>query len=117
MLKRALRHGQGDGASIDDIIRSLAGGESKMWVVRENFDILACMVWTVTEHKKGRKVLVEFLAGKDMDLWVGMLEELLQDYRDLVGAMCVEASCRKGLAKKLSERGWRSKAVIMEAPK
>lgn len=117
MLKRALRHGQGDGASIDDIIRSLADGESKMWVVRESFDILACMVWTVTEHKKGRKVLVEFLAGKDMDLWVGMLEELLQDYRDLVGAMCVEASCRKGLAKKLSERGWRSKAVIMEAPK
>lgn len=117
MAERGLRHGQGDGTSAAQMLASLYRGESQLWVVHDGPDVKAGVVVSVTEHLAGRKVFVDLLAGEGMAEWVDMVERALCDYRDLVGAKCVEASCRKGLAKRLGSRGWKSKAVIMELKK
>lgn len=72
------------------------------------------MVVSVKQYPTGRKLFVELLVGTDMEQWVDQLERVLIECRDLVGAMCIEASCRIGLAKKLGKRGWSKKAIVME---
>ena len=114
MIEKGLSHGQGDTYDSDTIYRDILEGKSSLWVVHEGEDVQAGVVFTVITHPKAKKVFVEILAGKNMESWVDQLEGLLSDYKDLIGASCIEASCRKGLAKRLSNRGWKTKAIIME---
>jgi len=113
LVERALRHGQGDGTSVEVVLAGLVEGVTQLWVIHEGDDIQACIVLSVTSHPKGRKVFVELLSGEGMDDWADALEGLLRDFKDLTGSACIEASCRKGLARYLSRRGWKTKAVIM----
>lgn len=114
MIERALSHGQGDGTSWEHMLAAILMQKMTLWVIHEGDDIVACVVLSVNEHAKGKKVFVQLTAGRDLDRWIDQIEGLLRDYRDLVGAMTIEASCRKGLARRLSRRGWGKKAVIME---
>jgi len=116
-INKGLRQGQGDGTTELEMRLAVKSGDMQMWAVHDDESVSAAMILSVTQHSTGRKIFVELLAGKNIDAWVGDLEALLMDYQKLVGAMCVEASCRRGLAKYLKGRGWKTKAVIMEAPK
>jgi len=57
--------------------------------------------------------VVDAVAGRGMDRWIGLFEDLLREYRDIVGADCVRALCRDGAVKKLGDR-WQRKATLME---
>lgn len=116
-LLKALRTGQGDGITEIEFRRAVESGQMQMWAVHDDEGIKAAIVISVSQHSTGRKLFVELLLGHNIDDWVADLERLLQDYREITGAMCIESSCRPGLAKYLATRGWRKKAVIMEAPK
>lgn len=115
-VAKALSHGQGDGTTEIEMRLAVKAGEMQMWAVHDDEQVYAAMVLSVTQHSTGRKIFVELLVGKNIDDWVADLEALLMDYKELVGAMCIESSCRVGLAKYLKGRGWKTKAVIMEAP-
>lgn len=116
-IKKGLSRGQGDGTTEIEMRLAIKAGEMKMWAVHNDEQVSAAMVLSVTQHSTGRKMFVELLAGTGIDEWAADLEALLMDYQKLVGAMCIEASCRRGLAKYLGKRGWRTKAIIMEGPK
>lgn len=117
MVERGLRHGEGDTITADFIRQSVLAGEMHAWTVRNTEGIAAVLIFRVRVDAGGRSLFVVMLAGRDMPAWIDELEEILMDYRDIVGARCIRASCRLGLAKKLAERGWTRKSVIMEAPK
>lgn len=82
-----------------------------LWAI-QNPEVIACVVLSVKQYAAKTTVFVEMVAGRDMAVWVKPLEELLRDYRDLIGADTVEAFCRDGMARRLSR--WRRKAVLME---
>ncbi len=86
----------------------------QMWVSHEDGQIDSGIIISVTQNLNGQKVWVELLAGEDMDSWVDDMEGSLKKFQDFIGAMCVEASCRPGLAKYLKRRGWKEKAIVME---
>lgn len=115
-VTKALSHGQADGTTEIEMRLAVKAGQMQMWAMHDDEQVYAAMVLSVTQHSTGRKIFVELLAGKNIDDWVADLEALLVDYKELVGAMCIESSCRVGLAKYLKGRGWKTKAVIMEAP-
>ena len=115
-IEKGLRHGQGDSTTSLELKMAIQRGDMTLWVVHEGENIQALIVLSVSVHAAGRKLFVELLAGTGMDEWVGELEGLLKDYRDLLGAFCIEASCRRGLAEKLKRRNWKTKAVVMECP-
>ncbi len=117
MIGKGLTVGQADSTTPEHFLAEIRRGDAQLWVVHEGEEIKAGIVTAVRVYPTGRKVYVDLLVGRNMDEWVDELEQVLMDYRDLIGAMCVEASCRFGLAKKLGKRGWKRKAVIMEAPK
>jgi len=114
MIKRGLRHGQGDGTTSDALRHKVLVGDMLMWAFHRGIDVIAVIIFSVNQHATGKKIFVEMLAGREPHLWQDELMQLLLDYRDITGAMSIEASCRKGMAKRLSELGWREKAVIME---
>lgn len=114
MVERGLRKGQGDSTTSKTLLYQVLIGEYQLWIVHEGEDIYAGIILSVTQHVTGRKVFIHMLAGHSMSIWVDRLEALLKDFMGATGSMCIEASCRHGLAKQLKDRGWREKAVIME---
>ena len=113
-IESALSKGQGDGTTVSHMLAKILTGDMQMWAMHDEEKIHACIVVSLRKTDTMTKVFVELLAGKDMDWWGDEIEQLLHDFKDLVGATCVESSCRLGLAKYLQKRGWRKKAVIME---
>ena len=114
MVKRGLSHGQGDGTTSNHMLAAIAGGQMSLWVIHRGREVVAGIVLSFSEHDVCKKLFVEMLAGKDMPVWADQLEGLLKDVKELIGATCIEASCRPGLAKFLSGRGWKEKAIVME---
>ena len=113
LIERALARGQGDESTPEDVLSRLATGESQLWVVARESEITAAAVLSVMDSAKKRKLHIDILSGTDMPAWVDQLEDLFRKFKDRVDADCIEASCRPGLARVLSNRGWRRKAVVM----
>ncbi|GEM_PF-2377635 len=116
-IAKALRSGQGDAVTPEEVLASILDERAHVWAAHEDGEAQGVVVLSVPEYRAGRKVFVEFLAGGDMDAWADDMEAALRECSDRVGAMCVEASCRPGLARYLKRRGWKQKAIIMEAPR
>lgn len=114
LLQRALDHGQGDATTIQEVCHGIRSGHMALWAVHEGETITAAIVLSYTPSVRRPKVFVELLAGDGMASWIDELESLVRDYKDLLGADCIEASCRPGLAKILNGRGWKRKAIVME---
>lgn len=116
MVTRGLSHGQGDSMHPCHILDDLKAGNMVLWVSYKGETLEAGMVFEVNEFPAKKVVFVVMLAGERMDDWVEDMEKAILQYCENVGADCIEASCRPGLAKRLEKRGWKRKAVILEAP-
>lgn len=116
MIERGLIRADGDALNMAVIKAGVLAGEMQMWAIHDDSEIIAAVVFRIVPHGMGRRLFVVILAGRDMDEWIDELIDRLMDYRDIIGADSMEASCRLGLAKYLQERGWSRKAVVMRAP-
>lgn len=116
-LQNVLRHGQGDSITVGSIYLSLVEDKQKLWVVTDGTEVYAACIFSVINNPANVVLFVSVLAGRQMDDWADVLIERLAHYRGRVGADCVECSARLGLAKYLSKKGWKKKAVIMELRK
>lgn len=114
MVERALAHGAGDCTSADHVLAAIQRGDNELWAIHRSSKIVAGLVISVQRHPAKTTLHVELCAGRDLDDWIEKIEGLLMEYRDLIGADTVEATCRAGLAKRLRKRGWGAKATIME---
>lgn len=114
MVARALRHGAGDSTTEAHLRAEVRTGNMAMWAVHRGAEIVACVVLSVHRYPAKTTVFIELAAGRDLGVWVERIEELLRDYRDLVGADTIEATCRDGMTRRLLRRGWRRKATVVE---
>ncbi len=113
-IRSVLRRGQGDMLSAGETIQAIKEKRAQMWAMHRGDDVLAFLVFSILVGERTTKVWVRMMVGRDMDLWAPKAYELFKEFIDLIGADCVEASCRPGVAKALKELGWTQKAVIME---
>lgn len=113
-IARGLIRGAGERDTRERLQASVKRGEMSLWVVHDDREIIAAVVLSVRDYRAKRSVVIEFAAGRDMDSWIGSMEALWRDYRDLVGAESIVAACRLGMAKRLSRRDWREKSIVME---
>lgn len=111
-ILKALSHGAGEHYTEDHYYTAVKSGAMAMWVGHEDSHVIAGGILSVQQHPKHKTLFVELLAGAHLDAWLPQVETLLKEFRDLVGATTIEASCRPGLAKKLT--GWKQKAILME---
>jgi len=113
---KGLKHGQGDSIAPCHVLKAIKAQQMRFWVAHEGENIKGGMVLEVNDFPTKKVVFVVMLLGENFEEWVDEMEAQLKNYRDINGADCIEASCRKGLVKKLMKRGWKQKAVIMECP-
>ena len=114
MIERAMSKGQGDWASSEEMLESLLEAKGQLWAIHRSGDVVAVVVISVSCNKHMTKLFVRLVAGSGISEWVGMVVENLLRMKETVGADCIEASCRPGLAKYLRSIGWSQKAIIVE---
>jgi hypothetical protein len=110
-IEKALSVGAGQHYTADWYLDKLKTGEMVM-LAAINPEVVACGILSIVEHPNHRVLFAELLAGRNIESWLPDLEPMLRKYRDHVGATTIEASCRPGLVRKLTN--WRRKAVLME---
>ena len=115
-VERGLAHGQGDSIAPCHILESIVNGDMGMLVAHQGERIQGAAIFEVNQFPTKKVLFVVLVVGEKLLEWIDELEEALKSYRDRVGADCIEASCRDGLVRILSRRGWGRKATIMESP-
>lgn len=113
-IERGLRHGQGDATTSNEMLASIKQGRLQLWAVHRGGDIQAVVVISLIRKPTNTKLFVHLIAGEKLGEWSDQVQGLLIDFRELLGASCIEASCRPGLAEYLSKKGWSKKAIVME---
>lgn len=113
LIERALSRGAGC-TTPEHMLAAILSGDMNLWAVHEGADIIALVVVSVRTTSTKKYVCVELVAGRDLDRWIGRLEGLWREFRDLTGADTIQASCRAGIARRLKRRGWRTRAQLME---
>src|SRR5688500_18778658 len=103
MIKKALRTGAGHHMTEQHYYDSVKDGSMFMWVYHEGSEIIAAGIFSIQQYPAHKTLFVELCAGKDLLSWLDKVEPLLKEYRDLIGATTIEASCRPGLVKKLTK--------------
>lgn len=111
MIDKALASGS---TTSRHMLAQVMNKTAQFWAVHEGAEVLAGVVISIKTLPMKTVVFVEMIAGRDMDRWAGRVEQLLLEFRDLVGADAITASCRVGLAHRLGKRGWKRNAVVME---
>ena len=114
IIERTFIRAEGDAGGATEMLRKILSGEWKLWAIVRNGETQAGLVFSVQQAGFDRKVWVHMLAGVNMQEWAVELQQLLLDFRVLVGASSIKASCRPGLAKFLKSLGWKRKAILME---
>jgi hypothetical protein len=109
MIERALKHG--DDMTLEDVKREVFDREIGL-LVEENLN--AVLGYRVVTTPTQKVLWILFLSGEDAKTWAGELEEIIAKIKKEVGADSIQASCRDGMAKRLGDRGWKRKEVIME---
>jgi len=116
LVERGLKHGQGDSMAPCHILKGIKAGEMNLWISHNGENLQAGLIYSVNQFPTKKVVFVVMLVGDKFEEWADEMESMLIQYKEAIGADCIEASCRKGLVKKLLMRGWKAKATIMEAP-
>jgi hypothetical protein len=112
-IEKGLSHGAGDTTTSSELYESLKNGISKMWVIH-GLELVACVIISIKLYPNKKTVYVELLAGRDLDSFIYLIQDKLREFKELVKADTIEASCRAGLAKRLVD--WNTKAYLMELP-
>lgn len=115
MVKRGMRMGVADWGTADWLLGRIKNELSLLWAVHRGEEVMGIIVTTVESNDLMKKLFVQLLAGKNMDEWNWEHNtQVFRKYVEYVGADCVEAACRPGMARFLKNKGWSQKAIIME---
>jgi len=111
---RMLLRGAGDTLTEAQIVESLAAGTYRMIVGYLDDRIVGSCIYRFEERERGLACQVVGIAGWNMDVWKDPFCDYMDDVCDRAGAYCLETFARTGTAQQLKERGWRTKAILME---
>lgn len=115
MIEKAMTKGIADWGTTDWVLDRIKNELSLLWAIHRGEEIIGVIVTSVESNDLMTKMFVQLLAGENMHEWNwDVNQQVLRKYADYVGADCVEAACRPGLAKFLKNKGWSQKAIIME---
>lgn len=101
---------------VADLIDELLSHRAQLWVSRtEGGDPIAAAVSELIRTPRGHLVNGRLLAGRGMGLWLDDLIACIAEHAAYVGAIGIQITGRKGWARVLARRGFRERAIVMEA--
>lgn len=114
MIEKGLKHGAGDSTTAGDLKKSILSEAMTLWAVHDEQEIVAAVILELVQHPAKRSVFVVLVAGREFHSWVHEIQRLLRELKQKAGADTIECMARKGMAKWLTQTGWRHKATLME---
>ena len=105
IIERSLKHAHGE-SSILGIRQNLIAGQTQLWVVIDDETIIACAVMQIIQYELKRTYRGLYLAGEDMDKWLGPLDKALERYARQWGCKEIELFGRKGWLRKLKNMNY-----------
>lgn len=112
-IERACDHSAGRLTAADCFERIMAR-DMQLWVMFEDDDYLGVGVTEVPVYPSLKLLCVVCLGGTGMDHWIEAFDSTMTTYAKAVGCSRVEASVRPGMARKLSNRGYKQVAIVIE---
>lgn len=99
----------------DVILQAIMGRRSLLWIITDPDDEpVAHMITEIAQYPLKRVVVVVTAGGRDFKKWQDVGMETLLRYQEEANCDSLEAVCRPGMAKWLSQLGWNKKSTIME---
>lgn len=116
MVRRGLREEENPAHTPAQMREAIRDGVMHLWAAEDESGVVAGMIFSLIDYPSKRVVFVEMVAGCDMNEWFDKEFHLLRKFCALNNADTIEAYCRDGMVRFLAKRGWKRRAVIMEAP-
>lgn len=102
------------GLEVDEIRQRALDGKRLIWTVTDGPRLLAALSSGTTRHPKGLTAYVDYLAGDDLDSWLGEKVAEFEARARAAGATRVEfGDGRLGWVKKLRAYGYRPARTVM----
>lgn len=114
-IERGMTKGIADWGTTEWLLGRIKDEFSLLWAVHRGEEIIGIVVTCVESNDLMKKLFVQLLAGENMHEWNWDYNlQVFRKYAEYVGADCIEAACRPGLARFLKNKGWSQKAIVME---
>lgn len=111
-VRRGLKN---TGLTSDHMRLAAKRGDTIVWAVHEDDSIIAILSMRILAKDNGDKAInVDLIAGERFSEWAGRMKQLLEDYRDLIGAKAIRATVRDGMTRWLRSYGWKRVNTTME---
>ncbi|MFT8736590.1 MAG: hypothetical protein ABF760_03910 [Zymomonas mobilis] len=115
-LEPALKRSDEDWSNI---LPELAEGHLQLWAVLQSdnndCDILyAAAITRIVTTQAGEVAEIHLVGGRDFDLWIADLSEIIAHSAKEIGCIAVRAYGRTGWRRPLAKLGWQEKTVAYE---
>jgi hypothetical protein len=108
-------HSYGE-TSTSDVLLALESKRSQLWLATNSDDvIIAWAITRVANYPQKRRLIIDYLGGKDMHNWVHY-SKFMEDFAASHGCTEIEAWCRKGFTRTLQKHGFHEGYSIMLKP-
>ena len=97
-----------------DVLESIKLGHFHLWVAIEDSDIVAAATTSFTEYPQKRMLTGQFLGGRRLTDWVGLLDKVLQKWGRDHNCSGIELTGRNGGARARKALDWSPKFTVME---
>lgn len=112
MLEKAIAHNPGKYELIDIFSDCLTGVQA-LWVAfnEDTKQLYGCCTTRILEFPLSRTLLLEWIAGMEVDEWLEHGAEIMNSYAKDYGCSTMEGRGRRGWEPRLKKMGWEVTAV------
>ncbi len=98
----------------NDVLAAAKDEHFHLWVAIEDGVIVAAATTSFTDYPGKRMLTGQFLGGKRLKDWVGLLDEMLRNWGIANQCAGIELTGRNGWARALKALDWSPKFTVME---
>jgi hypothetical protein len=97
--------------TVDDVRAGIESDVYLLWVVVDGEDIIAAVTTRVIEYPKRNGMAVDWLGGRRMKEWIGMVNDTVSQHARNHGCSHLEAYGRPAWSRFLHPHGWKEEYV------
>jgi hypothetical protein len=102
-------------ASKEDIVGDLMDGLSLLWSVYMEDTLVAAFITSVVKHPQRNTLLLEYVGGIDMNLWIEDAVRILKEFAKAGNLDAIEADGRLGFSRIAKSMGFKEMYRHFEA--
>jgi hypothetical protein len=101
---------------LEDVYAKTQDGTYGLWVIldEQTADVLACYTTRIIQYPNRRALAVDWLGGKRMKEWIGLMHETVSSFAKDHGCFYIEGYGRQAWGRVLEKYGWKPSYICYE---